>query len=224
MTPAPPPPPETLQTGWPPPPPDATQCPKCAAPATPAAQLQTCPKCGLAFALRAGKLTDAAVVVPPPDPQAKELKLRAPGLFVVSLALLKADAIGFGALDPVFGRFPMDEKGVRFEHLYSLVAWKALAVSEALLFFIVSLPVGLGGLAAVIGSGFHPAALIFGLPFVLLAAFHGWRTLGVKATRVRVYGPKGRLLDMQFAGSKKKRQAFHDELCRRCGLAPLPLP
>lgn len=209
-------------SAFPPPPPIAGTCPKCGVPSSPKLQTQTCEKCGTPYVLRAGALMDRAVKVPPVDPSAKDLKLKAPGLMVMSQAMLKPNAIGFGALDPILGRFPMDEQGVRFDFLYSIALWRTVNVAQALTFFVISLPVGLGAIAAL--ATLSVPGTIFGLPFLALAAFHGWRVFGARATRVRVVGFKDRVLDMTFAGSVGKRQRFVDELFRRCGLEPVQLP
>lgn len=181
-------------------------------------------KCGRRFVLRYGALMDASITPPPIDAQAKELKLKAPGLVVVGQAVLKPDAIGFGSLDPILGRFPMDEKGVRFAHLYSVAVWRELNVAQAVMFFIVSLPVGLLSLFGIVAAKGEPGGFICGVPFVLLAAFHGYRVFSAKATRLRIVGFKDRTLDVTFIGGLGKRRKFVDELFRRCGLAPVELP
>lgn len=211
-------------SAFPPAPPNASTCPKCNTPAQPSPSLQTCRQCGRQFVLRFGALMDASITLPPPDPSAKELKLKAPGLVVVSQAVLKPDAIGFGALDPILGRFPMDEKGVRFAHLYSIALWRELNVAQVVMFFIVSLPVGLFSIVGIIASKGAPGGFICGVPFVLLAAFHAYRVFSAKATRLRVVGFKDRTLDVTFTGGLGKRRKFVDELFHRCGLAPVEMP
>jgi hypothetical protein len=57
-------------------PPQALTCPRCGAPATPAAGAQRCPRCGRSFALHAGALLDPAVRPPAPDPRAGRIKVR----------------------------------------------------------------------------------------------------------------------------------------------------
>lgn len=208
---------------WPPPPPVATACPRCGVVSSCQSQVQSCPSCQTRFLLVAGPLMDKGCEVPEPGPATKELRLKAPGLFVVMVALLRPEAIGYGALDPVLGRFPMDEKGLRFGHIYSLAAWRAVNVPQAVMFFVLSLPLALLSLLPLFATGAAPA-LLLALPFCALAAFHAWRVFKVKSTRTRIVGVKGRVLDMTFAGTLGARQRFHDELLRRCGLSPTQLP
>lgn len=211
-------------SAFPPAPPNASTCPKCNAAAHPSTTLQTCPQCSRSFVLRYGALMDSSVVLPPVDPQAKELSLKAPGLVLVSQAVLKPDAIGFGALDPIVGRFPIDEKGVRYAHLYSVAVWREFSIPQSILFFVVSLPLGLAMLAAMIASKGEVGAILCSLPFLLLSIFHGYRVFGAKSTRLRVIGFKDRNLDITFIGGLGKRRKFVDELFRRSGLQPVELP
>lgn len=210
------------QSAFPPAPPHAGQCPKCNAALVPSPGKQTC-ACGLELVFRHGSLSDGSVKVSA-QPGAKELKLRAPGLIVVSQAVLRHDAIGYGALDPVLGRFPIDEKGVRFEHLYSVVVWRQLNIAQLVTFILISLPLGLGSLAGMIFSKGEPAAFICGLPFVLLSAFHGYRVFGSRATRMRIVGFKDRTLNVEFTGSLSKRTEFVSEFFARSGLGSVELP
>jgi len=210
-------------SAFPPAPPVASTCPRCGIAATPAREVQTCSGCKTRFVLRYGALSDASVRVPDADPNAKELKLKAPGLIVVSQAVLKGDAVGFGALDPILGRFPIDEKGVRFAHLYSVAVWRAVNVAQAVTFFLLSLPIGLGGLALLF-SVKQPGGLILGGPLLLIAGFHGWRVFGARAMRMRVVGFKDRVLDMTFVGSAGKRRRFVAAFFERAGLEPSEIP
>ncbi|MFT3709155.1 MAG: hypothetical protein QM817_16045 [Archangium sp.] len=208
---------------YPPPPPQAFTCPKCKRGVTPANAMQACAGCGLQFVLRAGALSDGAVT-PRPATDTKELKLKAPGLVVVSQAVLKADAIGFGALDPILGRFPMDEKGLRFEHIYSVALWRQINIADLVTFILFSVPVGIGCLIAAIASQGHPAALICCLPFVLIAGYHGYRVFKAQATRIRIIGFKDRTLDVEFIGRMKKRAEFIDAFFERSGLGSVEHP
>lgn len=215
-------------SAFPPAPANASTCPKCNAAARPSPSLQTCPQCNRSFVLRFGALMDASVVVPPVDPKAKELKLKAPGVALVSQAILKPDAIGFGALDPIVGAFPIDEKGVRYQHLYSVAIWREFSVAQALVFFFVSLPLGVVMLAAMVAAlrstGDGTFGALCALPFLLLSVFHGVRVFHAKSTRMRVIGFKDRTLDMTFSGGLAKRRKFVDEFFRRAGLQPVELP
>ncbi|MGV3622724.1 MAG: hypothetical protein ACO1OB_18035 [Archangium sp.] len=213
-----------LASAFPPAPPTASTCPKCKAPAQPSNAQQTCAQCNRVFVLRYGALMDTSVVPPPVDRKAKELSLKAPGVALVSQAVLKPDAIGFGALDPIIGAFPIDEKGVRYAHLYSVTLWREFSISQSILFFLFSLPLGVAMLAVMVGSKGNPVAVVFALPFLLLAVFHGYRVFHAKATRMRVIGFKDRTLDMTFIGGMGKRKKFVDEFFRRSGLQPVELP
>ena len=211
-------------SAFPPPPANASTCPKCNAPATPSPSTQTCPQCGRLFLLRACALMDASITAPPPDPKAKELKLKAPGLVLVSQAVLKPDAIGFGTLDPIIGAVAIDEKGARFAHLYSVAVWRELNVMQVVLFTLVSLPIGLAGLGVIVGSKFNPVGLVFGGLLLAMSAYHGVSVFKWKATRLRVLAFKDRALDITFIGRQGKRQKFIDELFRRSGLPTVELP
>lgn len=214
--------PSISPSAFPPAPPHASTCPKCNAALSPSPQKQRC-TCGLELVFRHGALSDSSVKVSP-QPGAKELKLKAPGLIVVSQAVLRPDAIGFGALDPVLGRFPIDEKGVRFEHLYSVALWRQLNIADMVTFLLISLPVGLGSLAGMIFSKGEPVSFICGLPFLLLSIFHGNRVFGARATRMRIVGFKDRTLNVEFIGRAGKRAEFVSEFFARSGLGSVELP
>lgn len=215
-------------SAFPPAPANASTCPKCNAPAHAAPTVQTCPQCNRAFVLRHGALMDNSVVAPPVDPKAKDLSLKAPGVALVKQATLKPEAIGFGALDPIIGAVSISDESVRYPHLYSVTLWREYSVSQMAVFFVVSMPLGLMMLAAMVAALRSTGDGAFGalccLPFLALSVFHGYRVFHAKATRMRVVGFKDRTLDITFIGGLGKRRKFVDEFFRRAGLAPVELP
>ncbi len=204
--------------------PASSPCPKCRASAQARPTAQVCGQCGTRFTLVAGKASDPTIRVPTAPPGARVLKLKAPGLVMVSVALLDPEWIGFGMLDPVVGAFPMDTRRVRFADIQTVCIWRALSLAQLLTFIFVSFPLGAACVAMVIASHFALPAVVVALPFLALVGFHGWRTFGVRATRTLVYERGQPALDMTFVGGLGKRRKFYGELCRRAGLPPIALP
>lgn len=213
-----------FRSAFPPAPPVASTCPKCGAPARLGASAQRCEQCGLSFVLRGGALMDPAVT-PVREEGGKELKSKSPGLMMAEQTVLNADAIGAGTLDPIVGRFTVDTKSVRFEHLYSVAAWRALNVAQVVTFVIVSAPMGLislffTGLLLVKGN---PGGLLCSLPMFAIAAFHTYSVFVARTTRLRVVGFKDRTLDLSLTGSTGKQRAFLQTFFRRAGLGDVEL-
>lgn len=214
-----------FRAAFPPAPPTATTCPKCEAPAQYGSATQTCAKCGLVFVLRAGALVDHTIT-PVRDEGGKELKSKSAGLIMAEQTLLTLDSIGAGTLDPIVGRFAVDSKSVRFEHLYSVAAWRALNVAQLVALVIITAPMGLLGLVvtgATLLKG-EPGGLLCTLPFVLIAAYHAYSVLIARTTRLRVIGFKDRTLELTVTGRRSKQREFVDTLFRRAGLAPVEVP
>jgi len=183
-----------------------------------------CTKCGLSFVLRYGALMDSAVA-PVREEGGKELKSKAAGLMMAEQSMVTVDSIGSGTLDPIVGRFTVDTKSVRFDHLYSVAMWRALNVAQLVTFIIISLPMGLISLfvTGVTLSKNEPGGVICTLPFILISAYHAYTVFRARTTRLRVVGFKDRTLDISVGGRLGKQIEFVQTFFRRAGLAPVEL-
>lgn len=216
---------QQFRSAFPPAPPAASTCPKCGAPAAFGATARRCETCGLAFVLRGGALMDTSVS-PVREEGGKELRSKSSGLVMAEQSVLTLDAIGAGTLDPIVGRFTVDTKSVRFEHLYSVAVWRTISAMQWVSFLLVSLPMALislffSGLALVKGE---PGALICSLPMLAVAGFHINSVFGSRTTRLRVIGFKDRTLDLSLTGRLKTQREFVETFFRRAGLAPVEFP
>lgn len=207
---------------WPPPPPAvALLCPRCGAPAQPAARVQRCDKCRLRFVLQAGPFLDRAVVPPPPDPQASLITVRSGG-FIDRYGGVDADGVLEGALDPVLAKVRMTTKKIAFRGVYTVAVWRRIPWAEVLAILLV--PVPFTFVVARLAwkyphyNAFWPAVALAGLTLAALGA-----VFLVRANFVRVVGAKETFV-IRFDRPLRRRKRFHAELLRRCGLAPTPIP
>jgi len=206
---------------WPPPPPDrALQCPRCQAPASPAADVQGC-ACGLRFVLRAGPFLDRSLQPPPPEPDAKRIAVRSSGT-LGRYGALDTDGVLEGALDPILGRVPMTATKIAYRGIYTVAVWRSIAWREAAAVLLVPVPftVLLASYAwSHPGTALLPVLALMGI--LTLAALASAFVL--RAHFVRVVGAR-ESLTIRFDRPFHRRRRFHDELLRRCGLAPGPIP
>ena len=172
--------------------------------------------------LRYGALMDSSVS-PVREEGAKELKTKAAGLMMAEQTIVTVDSIGSGTLDPIVGRFTVDTKSVRFDHLYSVAMWRAMNVAQLVTFIIITLPMGLISLfvTGVTLSKGEPGGVICTLPFILISAYHAYMTLVARTTRMRVIGFKDRTLDISVGGGLAKQREFVSAFFRRSGLQPV---
>lgn len=204
---------------WPPPPPaQAFECPKCRRPARPAPDVQRC-ACGLAFSMRAGQFLDRSVA-PPADPKAKKIVTKSGGTLVRRYGGIDAEGVFEGALDPILGAVPMTANRIGYRGVYTVTVWRRVSKLEALLVLLIPVPFTLAVAAGI------PRAPELGLLFVPMVAITLWALAGaflVRAHFVRVVGAK-QTLSFRFDRPFWRRRRFHDELLRRCGLSPGPIP
>jgi hypothetical protein len=201
-------------------PPSPFSCPRCLAqaPAGPAPQI--CGPCRGTFVLRAGARVDATVKPPPIDPRLPTIKMRTAGLVIMQSSIVAPDGVLQGALDPVTGLIPMDQSGVFFADIVSVAVWRTLDVARLVLVSIILLPLALFLLA--VSTGFAPA-LIVSVPLAVLTGFTYYHLIVVRRNFARVCGSM-RMVTLQFDSPMRRRMRFHDELLRRAGLSPSPIP
>jgi len=143
---------------------------------------------------------------------------------VLLFAALNPGGVATGMLDPVIGVAPINQTEVAYRDVLSIAVWRKLALTEAVSAILVPLPVALvaaygaltslrdaPGFAGICGIGF----LLFGL----LAAILLRRGLVVGRRQARIVGRWG-IVTVPFDG----KRAFYNELFRRCGLPPAPIP
>ena len=180
-----------------------------------------CAQCGGAFTLRAGRLVDPAVVPPPADPRAGNVKVTSAGIVLRKMGLVSALGVSEGVLDPVTGMIPIDEQGVAFGDIYTVAVWRKVDVIRLVVNVLIVLPLVV--LFLWLGIAVHPILLVFGLPFDALLAFGIHGALVARANYARVVGAY-RAVTVRFDRPMWRRRRFHDELLRRAGIAPGPIP
>lgn len=202
----------------------ALTCPWCSVPATPSTVPQRCSSCRRTFTLSAGPALDASVVPPPAHPGAPRISLRWSIVVTYRFAHLDPMGVTCGTLDPVIAVAPVDQAGVGFTDILSIAIWRKLALKDLVAGVLVPLPIALfslyGAILSVSRSG--AGAAIFGviaLVFGLLAAYLFHRGIVVGRRHARIVG-RFASFTVMFDSSR----AFHQELFRRTGLAPPPIP
>ncbi|MGC4115023.1 MAG: hypothetical protein QM765_10515 [Myxococcales bacterium] len=215
-------PPDSDSQAWPPPaPPQALQCPRCGAAAKPADSVQRCGKCRLRFVLRAGAFLDRAVQPPPLDPRAEVVIVKSSGA-LRRYGRLDPDALVEGALDPLFARLPMTTTKLSYRAIYTLAVWRQIPWRSALAVLLIPVPFT-WALFSVWRADPLPGLLAMTLAMAALTLGSLASIFLVQSHYVRAVGAHETLL-VRFDRPLFRRKKFHDELLRRSGLSPSPLP
>ena len=74
-----------------------------------------------------------------------------------------------------------------------------------------------------LGISQSPVFLIFGLPLLLGTGWMFYRAIMIKAHMTRIVGG-ARTIEIRFDAPIWRRKKFHDELLRRAGISPAPIP
>lgn len=192
-------------------------CPRCCAPAA-GPGLHACAGCSKRFASYSGPVLDPTRV---PAPAGPKVHVKSPGAFLMRYGCVDERGVSEGNLDPLIGAVPVDTSGVWWGDVVSIAVWRSPAWLDLVVALLVPVPVGLGLLALSMGVGWGaaiPGAVLLGLAGYLI-----WRALVVQACRARVIG-RHRTIVVRFDRPPWRRQRFHDELIRRAGGTPQPLP
>ena len=200
-------------------------CPWCNVATSPSAAAQTCVACKRQFTLSAGPALDANVIAPPPDLRAMKISIRWSAVVTYNFATLDVGGVTSGMLDPVIAVAPIDQVGIAFPDVVSIAVWRKIGWSNLIVGILVPLPIGL--LMTVLGAsivlkapGAGAIVGLIGLAFLGLAALMIRRGVIVGRRQARVVGRAGQRFVVQF----DKSPAFYDQLFRRCGLTPPPIP
>ena len=199
----------------------ALTCPRCDAPARPAPGAQTCPSCHKTFGLYAGAQSGAPVVPPPIDPRLPTIVVKSSGAFLMKRGAVAPEGVSEGTLDPVIGMVPMDKAGVLYTDVITIAIYRKIDLVRLIVACIIPAPLGLAGLFWAVAV--HPAFLVLGLPFTLIAAFMIWRATFVRGHFARVAGTY-RMITIRFDSPAWRRRKFHDELLRRSGMPASAIP
>ncbi len=203
------------------PPPHALGCPKCGIGAQAATGILTCTGCGLVYALHAGARADSRVVPVPFDQRAERVKAVSNGIVLRKMALVAPEGVSEGTLDPVTGYIPIEQNGVYFGDIFTIAVWRKVDVLKLVATAILPFPLAL--LFVSLGITQHPVFLAFGAPFVLGTAWMTYRAFKIKVHMARVVGST-RTIEVRFDAPIWRRKKFHDEMLRRAGIAPSPIP
>jgi hypothetical protein len=180
-----------------------------------------CAQCRGVFTLRAGRLIDPAVVPPPWDPHARNVKVTSAGIVLRKMGLVSPLGVSEGVLDPVTGLIPMEESGVAFGDIYTVAVWRKVDVIRLIVNIVLVFP--FVALFVFLGMALHPVLLVVGLPFDALLAFGLHGALVNKVNFARIVGAY-RAVTVRFDRPMWRRRRFHDELLRRAGISPTPIP
>ena len=195
-------------------------CPKCKHPMAAQPGPQPCAGCARTVVLRAGARVDPAVRPPQPDLRLKQIKTTSAGMFVRNANLVAPAGVLQGTLDPITGMIPMDTSGVAYNDIVSIAVWRELDIVRLVLSCVLLLPIAFG---LMWGTAAAPVVSIATLPLLALIGWFFYRLIGIKKNMMRVVGSM-RILELQFDVPIWRRRAFHDELLRRAGLPPSPIP
>lgn len=201
----------------------ALSCPRCSAPAQPSTAVQRCARCGGAFTLQVGYALDPSTPLPPYDRALPSIKVKASVQMVLQTGTVAPEGVMLGELDPVIGLVATNEAGVMFPDVGSVAVHRTVDFVSLVVAVLVPLPIA-GGLTLIAMQpktpiGFLVVAGLFGL----LAAWMIYRAAFIKKHFVRIVG-RYRTLSVRFDTPLRRRRAFHDELLRRAGIAPSPIP
>jgi hypothetical protein len=202
-------------------PPQAFTCPSCNGAARPNAGVQACSGCGARFSLHAGALGDPATVRPPPHNGARDITVKSAGAFLRKMGQVDPEGVSEGILDPVTGMLPIDQAGVRYVHIYSVAVWRSMDIMQLVVTILLGMPFVVLAFYGVAKAGAF--LLVAALPLLLLVVYGVWRSSILKKHMVRVVG-WNRTLVIRFDSPLWNRVKFHDELLRRCGITPTPIP
>lgn len=202
-------------------PPHALGCPKCGMAAQGATGIMACSACGLSFALHAGARADGRVVPVSFDARAERVKVVSNGIVLRKMGLVAPEGVSEGTLDPVTGYIPIDQNGVYFGDIFTVAIWRKVDVLRLVTVAILPFPLALFFVA--LGITQSPVFLAFGAPFVLGTAWMIYRAFKIKVHMARIVGG-ARTIEVRFDAPLWRRKKFHDELLRRAGIAPSPIP
>jgi hypothetical protein len=195
-------------------------CPRCGARANVDGGVQRCPTCHGAFALRAGAAATPSVVPPPVDPRLPKIVVKSAGIALQGIGVVAPDCVSTGILDPVIGLIPFERDRIDYASIGTVAVWRKVDILSLVVALLVPLPIAASSLAIDDRSPFFLAvAAVFGALFAWMIHFAVIR----RAHFARVTG-QGRTLRIRFDKPFWRRQRFHDELLRRAGIAPGPLP
>ena len=172
--------------------------------------------------MQAGPFLDRSVTPPPPAPGARRIMVKSAGLVVRRYGALDADGVIEGALDPVVSLVPMTATKIAYRGIYTVTVWRQILWREAAALLLLPLPFT-AFLAAWYLAEPAPALLFLLVPMALLTLWAGQAVFLVRAHYARVVGAR-ESLTIRFDRPAWRRRRFHDELLRRCGLAPGPIP
>jgi hypothetical protein len=199
----------------------AVTCPRCRAVAAPRPGVQVCGACRGTFALHAGARLEPSVVPPPVDPRLPRVVVKSAGVVVMKRGVVAAEGVTEGTLDPVAGLVAMDESGVLYGDILSVAVWRTIDVVRLVVAVLIPVPLGLLSLVGAVAA--TPWFLIPGVLFGGLGALMVYRAIGIRACHVRIVGT-WRVVALRFDSPMRRRRPFHDELLRRAGIPPAPIP
>lgn len=170
-----------------------------------------CPSCHKRFSIHPGPLVDRSLTPPPPDPQARRVRVRSHGVLLANAGVLEPESIQQGVLDPITGGVRLAEQTIVYPRVAAVAFWREIDPFGALAVVVLWL------LAAALHDG-------FGLGVAVLAAWQTRRILWLKRWHALVLGPKGHAISVRFDRPWWNRKRFRQELLRRCGMPVNPMP
>ncbi len=200
-------------------------CPRCNAAAVPRELVQQCAGCGRSFTLSAGPAMDSSVLPPHWQLAGPNINLKWSVVVTYRYAALDPGGVTYGTLDPVVGVAPIEQRGIPFGDVLTLTVWRDTGWVEPIIGILVPIPIAAffvytTVLAAIKGSGGGVIILaLLAIAFGLAGAFMVYRGVKIGKRFARIAG-RWTTFTVPFGQNTK----FHEQLFRRCGLTPPPIP
>ncbi len=143
------------------------------------------------------------------------------------VATLEPQGVVSGTLDPVIGVAPMDQVAIGYGDVVAVAVWRRIAWPELLAGVLLPAPIAafceyVALLAAMHSHDAVPTAIFagIGLLFGALAVWLVYRGAVVGRRQARITGRYHQVIVVPF----DKSPAFYEQLFRRMGLEPPPIP
>lgn len=146
--------------------------------------------------------------------------MKSAGVMTYRFGVLESLGVSEGQTDPVTGFIPMDKSGVAYGDIVSIAVWRKPDWVAFVIALLVPVPIALLSLVGALETPF------FAVTALLFGSLGGWMiylAMFFQRAYARVIG-RYRTIEIRFDRPIWKRTRFHDELLRRAGIGPRPLP
>lgn len=163
---------------------------------------------------------DPEVKPPPLNMALPRIKTTSAGAFVRTGSWVAPEGVLHGTMDPITGAIPIDQSGVLYTDIISVAVYRKLDIVTLVLLSLIGAPIMF---ACAMGTIAFPPIGVVCLPIFALFAWAFYATIAIQRNYARVCGSI-RVITVQFNQPVWRRKPFHDELLRRAGISPSPIP